>query len=108
MRRDPGLQPERTSMSWLRTQLLMFGTGALMFKVGMLSGSVTSQIFGVILLIFAVLYSYYIRKRFTQRFNDNTAVTLSEFHIKRLTSLLIGCAALAYFSSLVYQAVVAR
>lgn len=100
MTRDPGLQPERTSISWLRTQLLMFGTGALMFKVGLVRSAFILEVFGATLLIFAIIYSYYIRKRFAQLFNDNNAVSLSEFQIKRLTSVIICFASLAYLISL--------
>jgi hypothetical protein len=78
----------------------MFGTGALMFKVGLVRSAFILEVFGAILLIFAIIYSYYIRKRFTQLFNDNNAVSLSEFQIKRLTSVIICFAALAYLISL--------
>nr|WP_086939287.1 DUF202 domain-containing protein [Thaumasiovibrio occultus] len=32
--KDPGLQPERTQLSWFRTLLLLLGAGALVLRLG--------------------------------------------------------------------------
>ena len=39
MTRDPGLQPQRTALAWVRTALGAAGTGGLLLKAGVNTGS---------------------------------------------------------------------
>ncbi len=71
MTRDPGLQPERTSMSWLRTQLVLFGMGLVIFKISEINGYNGIAIMGVIAMVFAVCCNLYTQKRFNKLFTTS-------------------------------------
>lgn len=89
--RDPGLQPERTEMSWLRTELVMCVVGIALMRVGIFTHSLLLTAVGIIVITFAVTLTYYSHIRFTQRFTNAMAVTPRETVVKcLLSSVLIG------------------
>ncbi|MGF1724778.1 DUF202 domain-containing protein [Photobacterium nomapromontoriensis] len=87
--RDPGLQPERTEMSWLRTELVMCVVGIALIRVGILTHSLWLTAVGILFITFAVTLTYYSHIRFTQRFSNAIAVTPREVNVKRLLSTII-------------------
>lgn len=94
--RDPGLQPERTSMSWLRTHMLILGVGVLLTRMGKHSDNLLLLINGVVLLICALIGLYYSRKRFTQLLKYDEAVEERDIRAKKMLSVLIVISALIY------------
>lgn len=94
--RDPGLQPERTSMSWLRTHMLILGVGALLTRMGKHSDNLLLLINGVALLICAFIGLYYSRKRFTELLRYDEAVEERDIRAKKMLSVLIALSALIY------------
>jgi uncharacterized membrane protein YidH (DUF202 family) len=101
--RDPGLQPERTSMSWLRTHMLMFGLGALLTRVGKHGDNLLLMVNGFILLAFAFIGLYYSRKRFTQLLRYDEAVEDREIRAKKILSAVIAVSALIYAASILFR-----
>ncbi|MGF1739151.1 DUF202 domain-containing protein [Photobacterium satsumensis] len=97
MNKDPGLQPERTAMSWLRTQLVLFTIGLLFLKVTQQSVITSLPVMGVIALLSAILGMFYCRYRFTQIFDNNTTVSAKEYWVKSYLSVLIALIAIGYF-----------
>lgn len=50
---DPGLQPERTRLSWSRTSLAFAANGALLLKTGLEGGRWVGALPGLVVLAFA-------------------------------------------------------
>ncbi|WP_413283493.1 DUF202 domain-containing protein [Vibrio sp. MA40-2] len=91
--RDPGLQPERTSMSWMRTHMLSLGLGALMLRIGGSNESLIVQINGAFLLLATLLGIYYSRRRFSQSLDLNHAVKNKDIDTKRILAFTIALSA---------------
>ncbi|MGR5062353.1 DUF202 domain-containing protein [Photobacterium sp. DNB22_13_2] len=100
MSRDPGLQPERTAMSWLRTQLVLFALGLLFLKVTQQSDIIVLPAIGVIAMLSAILGTFYCRYRFTQIFDNDMTVSAKEYGIKLFLSSLILLLAAGYLAFL--------
>jgi len=92
--KDSGLQKERTSMSWLRTALVLFGVSLLLIKVG--KTSITLTIVGSLLILIAIVISINIKKRFIHPFYIQGTVGYKELVIKKLLSLTIFIASIVY------------
>lgn len=99
-KRDPGLQPERTSMSWLRTHMLSMGVGLLLVKLGESEGT-SLQIIGAILVIVAFSGVFYSKLRFTKLLNVNDPVEHRDVIAKKALSVIIALSALAFSVNLV-------
>ena len=106
MKIDPtenGRQYERTSLSWLRTFLVLFILCILLLKASN-QYSLSLLTFNAIFLFLFQLYLWTYRKhRFTTFFHQRMTVTNQEFTIKKYLSLLIFITALLYGSSSIYQ-----
>lgn len=94
--RDPGLQPERTWMSWFRTIMLMFGMSLILIKSGEHLGQKIFEVLGVVMLVLAVVGILYNRKRFSQPFHNHMAVGHLEVTVKKVLSLSIFISAMVY------------
>ena len=100
MTRDPGLQPERTAMSWIRTQLLMFGAGLLLFKIGESNEQYLVAGLGIFCICIAAASTLYLKQRFTKLFSNETAVSRWEFEVKQWLSALLALMAFGYLLSM--------
>ncbi len=96
MTRDPGLQPERTSMSWLRTQLVFFGMGLLFFKIAEGRGVISITLIGLITMVFAIYCSLYTQNRFNKLFTNASALKAQEQIIKKVMSGITCLLSLCY------------
>lgn len=96
MNKDPGLQPERTAMSWLRTQLVLFALGLLFFKVTEQYAFPRLSLIGILMMFSAILGTVYCRFRFTQVFENMMTVTRTEYWVKRYLSSLITLMTVGY------------
>ncbi|MGB5446046.1 MAG: DUF202 domain-containing protein [Psychromonas sp.] len=94
--RDPGLQPERTSLSWRRTQLLMVGVGVLLLKVSEKSSNIILLLGAITLLSAAVFLWHYSQQRFSYFFQSTAAVGNKEATIKIVLSVIIFVIAILY------------
>ncbi|UPR30254.1 DUF202 domain-containing protein [Vibrio crassostreae] len=96
MIRDKGLQPERTAMSWLRTQLVLFGAGLLLLRTYFVYDHILLALSSLIGIVLTFCFSTYIQLRFRQTFTDKNAITKYEYVAKFLLSATVSLLALCY------------
>lgn len=94
--KEPGLQAERTSLSWLRTYLVLLGSGILALKLYKQSQSVFVGLIGMILVSYALFLSYYTQKRFNQFFLNKSIVNNKDILIKKVLSIIIMATSIGY------------
>jgi uncharacterized membrane protein YidH (DUF202 family) len=96
MNRDPGLQPERTAMAWLRTQLLLFVISALVFRISEQNNLHWLTAISVITMLFSALSTQYVRKRFENIIVQSNLIGGLEVVIKKVLSFMVIILACAY------------
>jgi uncharacterized membrane protein YidH (DUF202 family) len=96
MNRDPGLQPERTAMAWLRTQLLLFVISALVFRISEQNNLHWLTAISVITMLFSALSTQYVRKRFENIIVQSNLIGGLEVVIKKVLSFMVIILACVY------------
>ncbi|PSW43233.1 DUF202 domain-containing protein [Photobacterium leiognathi] len=96
MIRDKGLQPERTAMSWLRTQLVLFGTSLLLSRTYFVHHNKLLALTTLFCIILAFIFSIYIQRRFEKGFTNLNAISSLEYKAKVLLSITVALLAFCY------------
>ncbi|WP_182058233.1 DUF202 domain-containing protein [Pantoea sp. ME81] len=93
VKKDPGLQPERTAISWSRTLYLMLVVAALYLKSALHNGSVLLNI-GAGLLFIASSITLVMRERRLIFVPDtDTTCTIKDLAIKKTIATLLSLVA---------------
>ncbi|MEZ9566680.1 DUF202 domain-containing protein [Vibrio artabrorum] len=96
MIRDKGLQPERTAISWLRTQLVLFGAGLLLLRTYFVYDYILLALSSLVGIVLTFCFSTYIQCRFRKTFTNKNAITKYEYITKSLLSATVSLLALCY------------
>ncbi len=100
MNREPGLQPERTSMSWLRTQLLLFIIGVLIVKTSTHMNYQGLAIFGGGAILISLSVFLYVRMRFVKNIVNYKSVGVIDCLVKFFLSIFISFLSTLYLIQL--------
>lgn len=86
--RDPGLQPERTSLAWSRTALSMLITAGVCLKVGMDSQRLGIIASGIFLFVGALLIHAFGMTRKRELMSSSTLTKAPSGHLVAIISAL--------------------
>lgn len=100
---ENGQQHERTSLSWLRTFLVMFILCILLLKMSNQYSFILLTLNATILFLFLIYLWFYRKYRFITYLHSAPAVTNKELTIKKYLSLLVFITALIYGSFSIYK-----
>jgi len=101
--RDIGLQIERSSLSWLRTFLVMVIMSVLLLKVSYHDHNIMLLINAVLVLCFFGYLWRYRKKRFSMLFYHKATVKDHDATVKKGLSALIFVSALIYLFFSIYS-----
>jgi len=102
-RRDIGLQIERTSLSWLRTFLVMVIMSVLLLKVSYHDHNIMLLLNAILVLCFFGYLWRYRKKRFSILFYHKATVNDHDATVKKGLSVVIFVTALIYLSFSIYS-----
>ncbi|PJC86695.1 hypothetical protein CSW98_06795 [Vibrio sp. HA2012] len=103
MIRDPGLQPERTSLSWVRSQLLLIIISTVFFKMGVKYAYHGLNIVSYALFVFSLVIVIYNRYKFNKEWNEQFTVTQLDVTIKAIFSILIVLSCVVLMSYFIFK-----
>lgn len=98
-----GLQIERTSLSWLRTFLVMVIMSVLLLKVSYHDHNIILLLNALTVLCFLGYLWCYRKKRFSILFYNKITIENQDVTVKKGLSILIFISAFIYFSFSIYQ-----
>ncbi|WP_412104896.1 DUF202 domain-containing protein [Vibrio mediterranei] len=96
MMRDKGLQPERTAMSWLRTQLVLFGASLLLFRTYITHDYTYLALLSFIGIAITFVFSRYIQRRFEKPFTNPNTTSPIDYQVKIWLSVTVSILAFSY------------
>lgn len=93
---DPGLQPERTSLSWSRTSFVIIGVSILFFRLGMNKRDATLITGSIVLLLSNFGIYIYAYKRNLLNTKNATLTSNSSVIVKRIMCFAIVFSAFVF------------
>lgn len=97
---DPGLQPERTSLSWYRTLFLILGVSMLFLRLGLVKDNLILIAASIVLLLSNLGICFYAYQRNLMDINSVGLTSFGSVVVKKLICFAIIFSAIAFVLSI--------
>lgn len=97
---DPGLQPERTSLSWYRTLFLILGVSMLFLRLGLVKDNLILIAASIVLLLSNLGICFYAYQRNLMDINSVGLTSYGSVVVKKLICFAIIFSAIAFVLSI--------
>jgi len=97
---DPGLQPERTSLSWYRTLFLILGVSMLFLRLGLVKDNLILIAASIVLLLSNLGICFYAYQRNLMDINNVGLTSYGSVVVKKLICFAIIFSAIAFVLSI--------